>query len=69
MWYVALGIGGAYLVNVVARSAREIPLVSQPVTLNFHFEAALDDRVPRKLGEGALRELVYLDRALGERNY
>ena len=49
-----------YLVDVIARRPRKVPLLSEPVPLDFHLEATLDDRVARQLGKRALRKLIDL---------
>ena len=38
------------LVDIIARSTREIPFLAQPVSLDLHLETALDDRIACKLG-------------------
>lgn len=43
-----------YPIDVVAGSSREIPLVSEPTTLDLHLKSALDDRVTCKLCKGTL---------------
>ena len=48
------------LVDVIPRSAGKIPLLTQPVSLDFHLEATLDHRVARKLSQRALWEFVNL---------
>ena len=40
-----------YLVDVVSCSSRQVPLVSEPVPLDFHLETALTHRVTREFCE------------------
>ena len=49
-----------HAINVVPRSARIVPILAQPVSLDFHLETTLDDRVARELSQRALRELINL---------
>ena len=50
-----------YLVNVVTSCSWKIPLLSQPMTFEFHFETTLDDRVSSELSKRTLGQLQNLD--------
>ncbi len=49
-----------HLVDIVARGAGEVPHLAEPVALDLHFEATLDDGVTSKLGERTLWKFVDL---------
>ena len=47
-------------IDLIARGARQVPLLAEPVAFDLHLEPTLDDRVASKLRERALRKLVDL---------
>jgi len=50
----------SHLVDVISSGPGKVPFLTKPVAFDFHFEAALYNRVTGQFGKGALRELVYL---------
>jgi hypothetical protein len=50
------------LVDLIARGTGEVPLLTEPVALDLHLEATLDDRVASQLTKRALRKLQYVRR-------
>jgi hypothetical protein len=51
-------------VDVVAGGAGQVPVLAEPVPLELHLEAALEDGVAGELGERALWELVDLPKGV-----
>lgn len=50
------------LVDIVPSRTRQVPVLPKPMSLDLHLEPALQNRVPCKFGEGALREFIDLPR-------
>lgn len=58
--YGRVSVEEVNLVDVVPSRTWQVPVLPKPMPLNLHLEPALEDRVPRELGEGTLREFVDL---------
>lgn len=49
-----------HLVDVVPGGPRQVPFLSQPMSLDFHLKPTLNHRVPSEFGQRTLRHLVDL---------